>query len=103
MGDDQGVVLQVAAAQVDESGGDRRHDTGKRYSRDLRPVQAVVVEQAAQEHGVFVRLFGPIGGDPPVRDPAAFAVQAEGGVGVVDIDGQQHAASVAWNGSHRNE
>ena len=52
--------------------------------------QRVHAHQALQQHRELVGGAAGVGGDPPVLDDVLAVEQAEDGVGVADVDGQQH-------------
>jgi hypothetical protein len=47
-------------------------------------------EELMHEHGVLIDGAGLVGGDPPVAHQLLFPVHSEHGVGVSDVDDQEH-------------
>ena len=58
--------------------------------READPVDALEVEQAAEEDAELVRGARALGGEPPVVDELASAIEAERGLRVADVDGEKH-------------
>ena len=58
--------------------------------RCRRRRRARSAEQAAQQHRHLVGGAARVGRDPPVRDDLVAVEQPEHGVGVADVDGEQH-------------
>ena len=61
--------------------------------RKADPVDTLEVEQAAEEDAELVRRARALGGEPPVVDELASAIEAERGLRVADVDGEEHRAS----------
>ena len=55
--------------------------------------QRVHAHQALEEDGELVGGAAGVGGDPPVLDDLLAVEEAEDGVGVADVDGEQHQPS----------
>ena len=90
---DRGHVAVVAPAHVAHLLQHRRHRRADRDAVDLGAAgHRVLVEQTLQDHGDLVGRPGRLRPDPPVLDEVVALEQAEHGVGVADVDGEQHHA-----------
>ena len=69
------------------------HENGHRR-READPVDALEVEQPAEEDAELVRRARPLGREPPVVDELAAAIEAERGLRVADVDGERASALV---------
>ena len=66
------------------------------------PVDAVEVEHPAEQHTELVPRARALRGEAPVVVEAVAVVEPEDGLGVADVDGEQHREIVARRGVPRS-
>jgi hypothetical protein len=71
--------------------------------READPFDALEVEEPGEEHAELVRGARPLGREAPVVGELAVAVETERGLGVADIDGEEHRASESERTERRRE
>ena len=81
-----------ASAHFRASGSHSRTSTGTVEARQI-PSTLVEVQQAAEQNAELVGSRRALGGDPPVVTESVVRVEAESGLRVADVDGEQHRAS----------
>ncbi len=110
--DDQRFEPEVALGHRTERSGDPRDRRAEHESGDVAvPAEAVEPEELLDDEGVLVGRPLGVGGDPPVVEEAGVGrcdrssvsslerVEADHGLGVADVDGEQVHDSVTSLGS----
>src|SRR5262249_24211135 len=80
----------VAPEQILDRKQHRRHDGGHDAGRDLPEIELVQLQKLAEQDGVFVACATLLGLDAPVGEQLVAVVHAEDGVGIADVNDQEH-------------
>ena len=95
--------VEVALGQLLVLGAERRHDRGDADGVDVVEADPAEREQAGDPLGQLVAGRPGAGLEAPVLDQALAVEGAEVGLGVADVDREQHRAIIAadWLGGQR--
>ncbi len=98
--DDEGITVQVPLAGLGQRLGQGRDDGRDGRARDPAPIQPALPEHRSQEQAVLVGGAFGSGGQPPVRRQLLAVEDAQHGLGVADVQGQDHRSppGSGWNG-----
>ena len=91
--DDERLDVEIAPAELLEHGREVRHDAGHDGLLDGVDRDVLGAKQADERDGVFVRQAGDIGGDAPGGTDRAAVEDADGDVGIADIEREKHAST----------
>ena len=84
---------EVAIRKVPQDLGSRGHHAGRRQPEDVLPGDPGPGEETVEERCGLVGEPLRLGGNPPVADPALAVVEADGGLGVADVEDEEHGQS----------
>jgi hypothetical protein len=91
---DQRFAFEIFATSLDDSVGQRRDDRGEANARQVGGRLTDVREQTEELQAVFVGHARVFGGQPPMMNEGFTLIEADGQVGVAEVNGEEHGISI---------